>query len=193
MRFRPAVLLLASSLYTGLLCTGFVCASAATLEQLSTERMIDESTEIVRGTVSYCNYVYRAPMIWTVCEVNVTERFKGAESTGAAATKVQVAIPGGVASGYRQTFEGTPVLARNSEYLFFLWQGKSGLKQIMGLSQGLLSIVKDQKGNALAVRPASAERMVNATGEPVQDLGWTSSIPDIASRIQSRSMGRPTR
>ena len=183
MRFRPAVLLLASSL-----CTGFLCTSAATLEQLSTERMIDESTEIVRGTVSYCNYVYRAPMIWTVCEVNVTERLKG---TGT--TTVQVAIPGGVASGYRQTFEGTPILNRNSEYVFFLWQGKSGLKQIMGLSQGLLQIVKDQKGNALAVRPASAERMVDGSGQPVQDLGWTSGIPDLASRIQSRSMGTSSR
>ena len=183
MRFRPAVLLLASSL-----CTGFLCASAATLEQLSTERLIDESTEIVRGTVSYCNYLYRAPMIWTVCEINVTERFKGA-----ATTKVQVAIPGGVASGYRQTFEGTPVLARNSEYLFFLWQGKSGLKQIMGLSQGLLSIVKDEKGILVAVRPASAERMINASGQPVQDLGWTSSIPDLAGRIQSRSKGSSSR
>ena len=186
MRFRPAVILLASSL-----CTGFLCASAATLEQLSTDRLIDESTEIVRGTVSYCSYLYRAPMIWTVCEVNVTERFKGSATSGAAATKVQVAIPGGVASGYRQTFEGTPALERNSEYLFFLWQGKSGLKQIMGLSQGLLSIAKDEKGNLVAVRPASAERMINASGQPVQDPGWTSSISDLAGRIQSRSKGGP--
>ncbi len=165
-----------------LLVAGSLCVSAATLEQLSTERLIDESTEIVRGTVVYCNYLYRAPMIWTVCEVNVAERFKGAE-----AAKVQVAIPGGVASGYRQTFEGTPALERNGEYLFFLWQGQSGLKQIMGLSQGVLTISKDDKGNLVAVKPASAERMLNAAGQPVQDAGWITRLTDLAVRIQSRS------
>ncbi len=165
-----------------LLFVGSLCARAATLEQLSTERLIDESTEILRGTVVYCNYLYRAPMIWTVCEVNVAERFKGAE-----AGKVTVAIPGGVASGYRQTFEGTPALERNSEYLFFLWQGKSGLKQIMGLSQGLLTISKDAKGNLVAVKPASAERMLNGAGQPVQDAGWTMRLTDLSARIQTRA------
>ncbi|MFN8811924.1 MAG: hypothetical protein ACK5ZU_03775, partial [Acidobacteriota bacterium] len=62
----------------------------ATLEQLSEQRLIEESTEIVRGTVLFCQQTYRQPVIWTICDVTVTERFKGG-----AGNRVQVAIPGG--------------------------------------------------------------------------------------------------
>jgi len=156
-------------------------APAATLEQLSDARLIDESTEIVRGTVVYCNFTYRQPVIWTVCEVNVAETFKGQP-----ALKVQVAIPGGTSGGYRQSFEGTPTLTRNSEYLFFLWQGKSGLKQIMGLSQGLLNVAKDTNGNLIGVRGKTSEQMVNAAGQPVADTGINMPLSDLRARINGR-------
>lgn len=156
-------------------------SQAATLEQLSDARLINESTEIVRGTVVYCNYNYRPPVIWTVCEVNVTETLKGQP-----AAKVQVAIPGGTAAGYRQSFEGAPSLTRNSEYLFFLWQGKSGLKQIMGLSQGLLNVVKDSDGNLIVVRGKTSEQMVNAAGQPVEDTGLNMRLTDLRDRISGR-------
>ncbi len=159
-----------------------VVSPAATLEQLSEARLIDESTEIVRGTVVYCNQTYRAPMIWTVCEVNVTETLKG---TGAA--KVQVAIPGGTASGFKQSFEGAPTLTRGSEYLFFLWQGKSGMKQIMGLSQGLLNVVRDDKGNLIIVRGKTSEQMVNSAGRPVEDEGVHMALETMRRSIATRS------
>lgn len=166
----PLGLLLLASLLPGV-------SRAATLEQLSEERLINESTEILRGTVVYCNYNYRPPVIWTVCEVNVTESFKG--SPGA---KVQVAIPGGIAAGYRQSFEGAPSLVRNTEYVFFLWQGKSGLKQIMGLSQGLMNIAKDDRGNLIIVRGKSNEQMVNTAGQPVEDTGLTMPLATLRKR-----------
>jgi hypothetical protein len=153
-------------------------SSAATLEQLSDSRLINESTEIVRGTVVYCNFSYRAPIIWTVCEVNVTETLKGSP-----AAKVQVAIPGGTAGGYKQTFEGAPNLTRNSEYLFFLWQGKSGLKQIMGLSQGVLDVVRDPSGNLTIVRGKTTAQMVNAQGEPVEDKGLSMPLETLRRRV----------
>ncbi len=176
----PLVFTLLVSLTPGL--------SAATLEQLSEARLIDESTEIVRGTVTYCNQIYRQPVIWTVCEVAVTERFKGQQ-----AAKIQVAIPGGTASGFRQSFEGSPTLTRNSEYLFFLWQGKSGLKQIMGLSQGLLNIVKDANGNLMVARAKTEDRMVNPEGQPSQDPGVNLRLSDMRSRISSRQQPRGAR
>ncbi len=164
---------------------GVLSSPAATLEQLSNQRLIDESTEIVRGTVVYCNQIYRQPVIWTVCEINVTERFKGA-----VAAKVQVAIPGGTASGLRQSFEGTPTLTRNGEYLFFLWQGKSGLKQIMGLSQGLLNIATDAKGNLILTRAKSEDRMVDADGNTIEDAGVNIRLEDFKARILSRSASK---
>ncbi|WP_031500070.1 hypothetical protein [Bryobacter aggregatus] len=163
------------------LLAAMICG-AATLEQLSTDRLINESTEIVRGTVNYCNYLYRPPVIWTVCEVNVKERLKGSGTA-----KVQVAIPGGVASGYRQSIEGTPSLERNTEYLLFLWQGKSGLKQIMGLSQGLLGVTKDANGELVANRTASHERMLNARGQRVEDHGIRMKLSEITAKLGPRT------
>ena len=47
-----------------------------------------------------------------------------------------VAMPGGTANGYRQSFPGTPQLTEGKEYILFLWTSKSGLTQIIGLTQG---------------------------------------------------------
>jgi hypothetical protein len=153
-------------------------APAATLEQLSTERMIAESTEIVRGKVLYCVGTYRPPVVWTNCEVTVTERFKGA-----AAARVMVAVPGGTSSGIRQAYAGAPTLERDKEYLFFLWQGKSGIKQIMGLCQGLLTIVKDDKGNLIAYRGKTEERMLDASGREISDTGLTVRLTTMRAKI----------
>jgi hypothetical protein len=153
---------------------------AATLEKLSNDRLISESTEILRGTVLYCTNEYRPPVIYTICEVNVTERLKGP-----AAARVQVAIPGGTAAGFRQTIEGAPTLQRGGEYLLFLWQGKSGLKQIMGLSQGLMNVVKDAQGNLIVVRAKSEERMVDSLGKPVEDSTLTMAYQDIAKMVRA--------
>ncbi len=152
---------------------------AATLERLSTERLIAESTEIVRGKVLYCTSTYRPPVVFTLCEVQVTERLKGAPSA-----RVSVAIPGGVSSGIRQSYAGAPTLQRDQEYLFFLWQGKSGLKQIMGLCQGLLNIVKDEKGNLVAFRGKTEERMLDSTGQEVQDRGLSMHLNEMRAKIQ---------
>lgn len=165
-------------LYSALLSPA---AKSATLEKLSNDRLIDESTEIVRATVNYCNFVYRAPAIWTVCELNVTERFKGPE-----AAKVIVYIPGGTASGLRQTIEGAPALTRGAEYLFFLWQGKSGNRQIMGLSQGLLTLQRDSNGNLTLSRAKTDDRMVDARGNTVVSEDLSVTYADMVRQIRSR-------
>ena len=184
MSLRPASLPLALVLLLSAVL-GVTSSTAATLEQLSNERLIDESTEIVRGTVVYCNQIYRQPVIWTVCEINVSERFKGPS-----AAKIQVAIPGGTASGLRQSFEGSPTLTRNGEYLFFLWQGKSGLKQIMGLSQGLLNVARDEMGSLILTRVKAEDRMVDATGNLVADPGVNIRLSEFKAKILSRTTGK---
>ena len=172
----PLSLMLLLSMLPGL-------SFAATLEQLSESRLIDESTEIVRGTVVYCNQTYRQPIIWTVCELNVTERFKGSP-----AAKVMVYIPGGTTGGLRQSFEGSPTLTRNSEYLLFLWQGKSGIRQIMGLSQGMLKIVKDANGNLMVARAANTEdRFLTPDGKPAQDSDVNLGLNTLRNRISART------
>jgi hypothetical protein len=157
-------------------------AAAATLERLEPAKMMELSTEIVRGKVLYCTASYRPPVVWTNCEVEVLERLKG---QGGA--RVMVSVPGGTSSGIRQTYSGAPVLERGADYLLFLWQGKSSLKQIVGLSQGLLTIVKDEKGNLVAFRNKIEERMVDARGVEVEDKALRIRLTEMRQQL-----GAPT-
>lgn len=162
-----------------------VPGSATILEKLSTERLIDESTEIVRGTVSYCSPLYKAPVIYTVCEITVSERLKGAE-----AARVMVMVPGGTTLGLRQSYAAAPTLQPGNEHVFFIWQGKSGNKQLMGLCQGLMNLGKDAKGNVIVLRTAVDERMVNSKGEAVEDSGFHMPMSQLRQTVQSRGSSK---
>ena len=82
---------------------GVAQLQSATLQQLSMSDLIAKSTSIVRGTVQGSYTAYSGPVIFTHYRVQVAERWKG--SAGAT---VDVAVPGGVASGIRQTYSGAP-------------------------------------------------------------------------------------
>ena len=60
---------------------------------------------------------------------------------------------------------GAPVLANGQEYVIFLWTSKSGLTQIIGLSQGLFQTARDASGNIRLTRAASAEPMFDKSGQ----------------------------
>lgn len=107
----------------------------ATLEQLSLDDMIARSTVIVRGKVASSYAAFSGRMIYTHYTVQVSERFKGVGQGS-----IDVAVPGGTANRVRQTFEGAPVFQAGEEYVFFLWTGKSGPTQVVGLTQGLFAV-----------------------------------------------------
>src|ERR1035441_1442805 len=68
------------------------------------------------------------PIIYTHYQIRVSETLKGSS-----AATVEFVVQGGVANNLRQTFSGVPQFAVGDEYVFFLWSGKSGVTQIMGL------------------------------------------------------------
>jgi hypothetical protein len=68
-----------------------------------------------------------------------------------------------------QTFAGTPQLNVGEEYVLFLWSGRSGINQLIGLTQGVFQLAADTKGDTVAVRAASTEPMVDAAGNAVTD------------------------
>jgi hypothetical protein len=152
---------------------------AATLEKLSLDEMAQKSTAIVRGRVLSSYSAQHGPLIYTHYRVQISETWKGA-----AAADVDVVVPGGAVRGLRQTFSGAPVLAPNDEYVLFLWTGASGLTRVIGLTQGMFSVTKGASGEALAVRPAAAEAMIDrATGRPVRDEGLTLRIGDLRQHV----------
>lgn len=159
-----------------------LCAAAtsagATLEKLSLEEMAQKSTLIVRGRVGACTGEARGPVIYTRCGLTVSERWKG--QSGA---QVDFFLPGGTAQGLRQNFGGAPQIAPGAEYVLFLWAGKSGLHQVVGLSQGVFDLKLDSKGVTTARREASTERMLDRNGAPVQDVPVEMGVAELKSRV----------
>jgi len=176
MKLSRAQVLCAAGLLVALTPLG-----ATTLQQLSLDEMTQQSTSIVRGRVTGSSTGMRGSNVWTFYQVQVLETFKGHE-----AGQVQVAVPGGAAGGVRQMVAGAPSLSSGSEYVLFLWTGRSGLTQVMGLSQGLLSVIHDGQGNTNLVRPASKEIMLDSNLKPVMDQGLRLRWSDFRSRVASR-------
>lgn len=144
---------------------------ATTLQRLSLEEMTQQSTAIVRAKVTGSSPALRGNEVWTFYQLQILETLKGRETN-----QIQVAVPGGAAAGLRQIVAGAPALRSGAEYVLFLWTGRSGLTQVIGLSQGLLSVSRDQQGRVSLVRPASKEIMLGSDLKPVTDpglrLGW---------------------
>ncbi len=160
---------------------GFALALAcsATLQQLSLDDMIAQSTAIVRGKVSGSYAAARGPLIYTYYTVQVSETLKGAPQTS-----VTVAVPGGTANHLRQTVPGAPEFHGGDEFVFFLWTGKSGLTQVIGLTQGLFKLSPGQASDPVATRTASGELMLDrSSGRPVKDRTLVMNLSELRSRI----------
>jgi hypothetical protein len=158
-------------------------ATATTLQQLSTDDMIRQSTAIVRVQVTGSAPVLRGRNIYTQYQFTVLETLKAAAG-GQTVTPTAVSVPGGTLQGIRQMVAGAPSIA-SGQYVIFLWTSKSGLTQIMGLSQGLFNVMQDSSGNAVLVRPATAATMVSQNGTPVSDSAVTMSLGALRTEIQT--------
>jgi hypothetical protein len=97
---------------------------------------------------------------------------------------MDVVVPGGLSGGLRQSFPGAPRLAAGEEYMIFLWTGRSGLTQVIGLSQGLFDVKTDARGELVIYRAASGERMLEPrTGREVEDEAVQMRMRDMSDRI----------
>ena len=163
--------------------TSLFLATAAllgtTLDRLSLEQMTQQSTGIVRGRVSACAGEMRQNLIYTRCEIAVTETWKGRP-----AASTSVYVPGGRAGGYMQTIAGSPALAAGQEYVIFLWAGRSGINQVIGLHQGVFQLAPDGKGGVVAQRSATSERMLDSSGREVADRDVRYSASELRQRVQ---------
>ena len=167
-------------------CSG---ASAATLEKLSLDQMSQKATLIVRGRVTACSGEAQGSLIYTRCQLAVTETWKGSASGS-----VTFSIPGGQYQGMVQTFTGTPRITVDQEYVLFLWTGRSGRTQVIGLSQGVFDLVSGSRTTASGAtakvrRGASTELMLDSSGKPVTDSTVEMSVADLRSKV-NRALGR---
>jgi hypothetical protein len=155
---------------------------SATLQRLSLDDMIGQSTVIVRAKVKSSYAAYSGPIVYTHYSIQVSENLKGG-----AGNTLDVVVPGGSVNGMRQSFAGTPTFNAGDEYVFFLWTGKSGLTQVMGLTQGLFSVASDGSTDPMLTRAASRELMLDsATGRPVADQPMSMHASDLRLRIATK-------
>jgi len=168
----------------GLLAAVLAPLPGSTLQQLSLDDMIQLSTVIVHGKAQQTTSSSRNSIIYTHYQVQVSETLKGP-----AASQLDIAVPGGAANRLQQIFAGAPTLAPGQDYVLFLWTSKSGLTQIIGLSQGLFVVATNSSGQLMVSRGASTEPMVNATGQPVSDSAMQMLLSDLRSQIQKKAVG----
>jgi hypothetical protein len=161
----------------------------ATLAQLSMPDMIAKSTAIVRAKVVSSYVAMSGPVVYTHYQLQVAERYKGA-----AQSTVDLAVPGGISGGIRQVWGGAPQLDTGAEYVFFLWTGKSGLTQVMGLTQGLFAVAQDGSKDPVVSRAATHELMLDqATGRAVQDHTQALKLSSLKSQIAGALTARGAR
>lgn len=163
-----------------LLLGSIVSAWATTLRKLSIDDMIQQSTAIARVKVTGSSAAFRGKDIYTSYQLQVIENMKAASPQSLA-----VAVPGGLAGGVRQMVAGAPVLANGQEYVIFLWTSKSGLTQVIGLSQGLFAVTQNSAGAAVIVRQPSISMMLNQSGQVVTDQPVSMTLTALRSEIQS--------
>lgn len=160
-----------------LLASVGIPAGATILQQLTFDDMARESTSIVRAKVSGSSEVVRSGDVFTIYKLETLEIFK----SGPAAR--EVAVPGGVAGGMRQVVAGAPTLRAGREYVLFLWTSRSGLTQLMGMSQGLFSVERTSAGDRQASRSAVGEQMLDAAGHAVRDEPLSMPLTELKAKV----------
>jgi hypothetical protein len=168
------------------------CLSASTLQRLTLDDMILKSTMIVQGTVQPgSTAAMRGPIIYTHYQIAVTATYKGTPSGQTASGQtpsgqtIDVAVPGGALNGMLQPVAGAPTLNAGQQYFFFLWTSKSGLTQVIGLSQGLFGVSTNAQGQVVVSRAAASAPMLDSSGNPVTDTSLQIPLGQLVSQIQS--------
>lgn len=158
-----------------------VALPAATLERLSLDDLIARSTTIVRAKILNSYTAANGPVVYTHYRLQTSETLKGTASG-----VVEFQLPGGVARNMRQTFAGVPQFKPGDEYVFFLWTGKSGSTQIMGLTQGLFAIAPGGAADPVTTRSASHEVMLDRqSGKQVKDQALSMHLSELRTRIHA--------
>jgi hypothetical protein len=163
----------------------------STLRQLSLDDMIRQSTMIVHGTVQPASIAYHGSIIFSHYTVQVSETYKSPAAGQSLANNIDFGVPGGSLNGATQRVAGAPSLSVGQDYVLFLWTSKSGLTQVMGLSQGLFSVITLPGAAPMVVRAAAAASVLNSAGQPVNsnDISMTLSAlkTEIANVLSAQS------
>jgi hypothetical protein len=160
-------------------------AGATTLLKMSMNDLILQSAAIVRARVTGSRTAMTGKDIYTYYQMEVSETLKKG-----AILPVEFAVPGGVYGNLRQIGIGSPAFTEGQEYVLFLWTSRSGMTQVIGLSQGMFRLTRDASGVTVLNRPAIADQMLDKSGQPVTDKAVTMKWSDLRDLIV-KTLARP--
>jgi len=164
------------AIFAFLACAG-IPVQATILQQLTLDEMVQKSTSIVRARVTGSSEAARGGDVFTLYRIEMLEVL-----TSGPAVR-EVAVPGGVAGGMRQVVEGAPTLHAGGEYVLFLWTSRSGLTQLMGMSQGLFSVERTTAGDRQASRVAAGEQLLDAAGRSVREETFSIPLKELKAKV----------
>jgi hypothetical protein len=160
-----------------LVCVWTSPLQSATLQRLSMTDMIGQSVAIERAKVLSSYTAAQGPVVYTHYKLQVSEQLKGRAIS-------EIVVPGGAANGIEQFFPGAPQFQAGDEFVFFLWTSKTGLTQVIGLTQGLFAIAPGGSADPSVTRAASTELMLDTnTGHPVKDQTLVMKLSDLRTQI----------
>jgi len=161
------------------LIPGAAPLSGVTMQQLSMDDLAVKSTAIVRGRIVDSYASLSGATVYTHYHVAVADAWKGAPGS-----TVDVALPGGTASGIRQTYPGVPQLLIGRDYVLYLWTSPStGITMPTGFNQGIFAVAADSTGDQMISRSATAELMLDSKGHRVQDQAVSMHLADMKSHV----------
>lgn len=153
----------------------------ATLELLSVNDLISQSTLILQGKVTGSTASYSGATIYTHYKISVLQQWKGGSQTA-----LEVLVPGGTANGTRQIVPGAPQLNAGQQYLLFLWTNNKGITFTLGFTQGVFNLLKDNSGNVTASQmPTTETVLARGTGQVVNYQPISIPLPQLVSLISA--------
>jgi hypothetical protein len=153
-------------------------AGATTLLKMSMNDLIVQSTSIVRARITGSRTAAAGKDIYTYYQLQVSDTLKKG-----AILPAEFAVPGGVLGNLRQIGIGSPVLSQGQEYVLFLWTGRSGMTQVIGLTQGMFNLTQDSSGSTVLNRPAIADPMLDKSGKADPDAAVTMKWSELRDMI----------
>ena len=139
-------------------------ASATTFLKADVPTLARASTSIVQARVESTQSSWNADhsMIFTEVTLDVVQTLRGTPASG-----VVVRVPGGTVDGYTIRMEGAPEFQEGSEVVAFIGSWDDGAAKVVGYSQGLSRVVRDELGN-LILQGGSADGV--PLGQLVKEL-----------------------
>lgn len=137
--------------------------SCTTLRYLSFSELVEKSDLIIRASVQDSQPILRKSHIWTQYRLRVLEAIKGPERQ-----QIFILQPGGVSGRYQTTVAGSVKLSMNNEICLFLWEGKGGIYQILGLEQGHFQLIPVGQNIFVSMTPQQLSGLSSTSSKSIQ-------------------------